>query len=240
MDSIVIGLGHKTRRGKDEAARTIIAQRGDRYDVRRYAFADALKREVNEAAEKAGGMFGLITKLSMELGEQFTYVGADSVRRFVTYEPDADMTDPLCPLGKQRALLQWWGTEYRRARNPFYWITKLRETLQKEKPQFALITDMRFPNEFYFIKHFCKGYTVRCDRLGYQDGLAATHASETALDSMPDNEWSYIIKVNDGDVEELRKDAVFVFDNIIELMTPPNLEVVEAQLDAIKLSGVPA
>ena len=74
IDSVIIGFGFRARSGKDTAVAEIIKQRGllpetstynifknhqERYDIRRYAFADALKREVNAEAVKAGGMENL-------------------------------------------------------------------------------------------------------------------------------------------------------------------------------------
>jgi len=43
VKQIVIGLGHRARAGKDEAAKVLVEQFG----FRRYAFADLLKRSVN-------------------------------------------------------------------------------------------------------------------------------------------------------------------------------------------------
>jgi hypothetical protein len=120
MDTIVISFGHKMRHGKDTAIAAIVANRADKYDVRRYAFANPLKQEVNEGAEKAGGMEQFITQLR----------STHNLPEWVTYDPNPDMSDPLCPLGKQRTLLQWWGTEYRRASDSYYWVKKLYRTIQ--------------------------------------------------------------------------------------------------------------
>jgi hypothetical protein len=40
---------------------------------------------------------------------------------------------------------------------------------------------------------------------------------------MDDGDWHYIIQVPDGDLEELQRDAVVVFDLIIQSLTPPDL-----------------
>jgi hypothetical protein len=224
-NTIVVGFGYKARHGKDEAVKSIIAARAGQYDVRRYAFADVLKKEVNDAAVAAGGMLELFKQ-----GGTFE-VGKDDFTPFpswVQYDPDADMTDPLCPLGKQRTLLQWWGTEYRRNQDPNYWIKKLNDVLLVEKPRIALVSDMRFPNEVSWVKQDpSSGFVVRVDRLGYKSNTPP-HESEKALDFMADEDWHYIIQVNDGDIDELKRDAVVVFDLIVEFLTPPDLSEIEA------------
>jgi len=229
IDSVVIGFGYRARSGKDTAVAEIIAKRGIMhptgtfvqgspdgmylgtgtgvagYDIRRYAFADALKREVTAAALSAGGMNNLFcTEYFVQTNNNFIPLPV-WVRE--GYEPNPDMTDPQCPFGKQRALLQWWGTEYRRSIDPDYWVRQLAKRIEDEKPQFALITDMRFPNEMEFANEY--GETVRVDR----DGLPpSTHASETALADATD--WSLILD-NNGTLEEFKEGAVLAFDELI-------------------------
>lgn len=207
IDSVIIGFGFRARSGKDSAVAEIIKQRGllkpgesgngeERYDIRRYAFADCLKREVNNAARKAGGMHELFNVLPFEVPE------------WVKYEPDAPMDDPMCPLGKQRTLLQAWGAEYRRAEDENYWVKQLALTIDLEKPTIALLSDLRFENEMQFVLQH--GEAVRVDR----DSLPpATHISETALEDFTG--WSLILE-NNGTLEEFKEGAVVAFD---ELMT---------------------
>jgi hypothetical protein len=207
METIVIGFGHKMRHGKDSAVAAIVANRADKYDVRRYAFADALKREANEAAEKAGGMEQLITEMR----------STHNLPEWVVYSPTPDMSDPLCPLGKQRTLLQWWGTEYRRASDSYYWVKKLYRTIQQEKPQIALVSDMRFKNEFNWVVSL-DGRTVKVTRHGFDNG-AGNHPSEIDLDGV---KFDYEILVNDGELDQLKKDALTVFDLICDEFTTPD------------------
>jgi hypothetical protein len=225
MKTLLIGLGYKMRSGKDAAAAAIIAERAGKYDVRRYALADALKKEVNEAAAELGGMEQLFAAYSAE-GIPQQNGGYIVLPDWVTYDPSPDMTDPLCPLGKQRKLLQWWGTEYRRAQDPFYWTDKLEAKLNEDRPAIALIPDVRFTNEITWLTAN-KGFSVRVDRVGYDRSDEVAHASEEQLSWMGDEEWNYIISVQDGDLEELQRDAVFIFDHIVELLTPPDLRDIE-------------
>lgn len=198
----VIGLGYAARSGKDTVAKAIIEARGDVYDIRRYAFGDELKIEVNREAQRFGSMWSLYQYL---------------IRTFPTanlrYDHDPDATDPLCPLGKQRSILQWWGTEYRRAQDRFYWVKKLVATIQRENPQFAIITDVRFDNELALVKSL-GGHTVKVTR----EGITATdlairqHVSETNLINA---EWDYEITAPYHGHDELTTDAVSLFDMIV-------------------------
>jgi hypothetical protein len=223
-NTVLVGFGYRARNGKDTAVSAIIEARSGQYDVRRYAFADVLKKEVNDAAVDAGGMLELFKQGGVRGPNARGLLHDDFVMfpSWVIYDADADMSDPLCPLGKQRTLLQWWGTDYRRNEDPNYWVEKLQEVIEKDKPAIALISDMRFPNEVSWVKSSIDNCVVRVDRLGYRS-ITPSHASETALDFMGDEDWHYILQVPDGDLEELKRDAVVVFDLIISSLTPPDL-----------------
>jgi hypothetical protein len=85
----------------------------------------------------------------------------------------------------------------------------LAQRIELEKPQIALIDDMRFPNEFDFCTLY--GETVLVDR----DALPpSTHASETALAGKSPEEWSIILD-NNGTLEEFKEGAVTVFDELL-------------------------
>lgn len=216
IDSVVIGFGFRARSGKDTAVAEIVKQRSSQFDVRRYAFADELKREVNQAVDAfpAGQR-----DISFLWDDNYHLVREDgewvqlNQYPWVKYEEDTDMTDPLCPYGKQRNLLQWWGTEFRRNVNPDYWVTKLAKRLEKEKPEIACITDMRFPNEMEWVKKY--GETFRVDRPGLPALTAASHASEKALSTVPEEDWTCILMNYTGDLEGFRRNAVQAFDNVI-------------------------
>ena len=219
IDSVVFGFGYRARSGKDTAVAEIIKQRGlidcpnpdacgcnqERYDIRQYAFADALRREIEQEERKAGGMEKLFAP--NYCFPKKGYVA--SLPDWVKFDPDGEVNKQY-PLGKQRTLAQWWGTEYRRSDDDDYWVDRLAEQIELEKPQIALITDMRFPNEMLFVKQY--GQTVRVDRPGLPP---STHASETALADVSDEHWDIILE-NSGTLEEFKLGAVTAFD---ELMT---------------------
>lgn len=201
-DTLLIGFGNRARQGKDTAVATIIEHFGSKYDIRRYAFGDELKREVNEL-------------------DQFEWC----MRFGIPYDSNPDMTDPMCQTkhGKQRALLQWYGTEYRRAKQPFYWVNKVKQRIEQDQPQVALISDVRFLNEYFFLVAN-KGCTVRVVRTGYDaDPLMTAHISERELDKV---QFNY--EVHAEDLYELKRSAIEVFELICAAQQPnvPELDYV--------------
>jgi hypothetical protein len=212
IESVILGFGHRARSGKDTAVAEIVKQKSSQYDVRAYSFAMALKQEVNQSAEAAGGMARLFDPM------EFIQENGNAVvlPNWVVYDENAPMDDLLCPLGKQRLLLQWWGTEFRRAVNPDYWVGRLASIIEKERPQVALISDMRFPNEKEFVEKY--GQSVRVDRadLPLLRGSAGVHPSELALADVPDWDWGIILK-NNGTLEEFKQKSVEAFDELMML-----------------------
>jgi hypothetical protein len=178
MQTFKIGFGYKAQRGKDTACRAIINTFSGLYSVRSYAFADALRDEVNEAAATLMASCGYRSDEAMR---------ALCLEAVVPYDTNA-LTSPQYPFGKQRALLQWWGTEYRRAQDADYWVKRLAERIEKDAPEFAVISDLRFANEY----QFCD-YRVRMDRPGFEIDDGKHHISEHVLDNLPNDAWDHII-----------------------------------------------
>lgn len=86
-----------------------------------------------------------------------------------------------------RRLLQWWGTEYRRAQDPDYWVKKgmaeAKRLADGEHVHLVIITDVRFANEAKIIREagglvyeVVASDDVRRERLGGE--LPPSHASE--------------------------------------------------------------
>jgi len=177
------------------------------YDIRKYSFADALRDEVNAALKRSGGAmsFLLVNRPThlVQANENFI-----ELPDWVVLEENPEVS-PQYPYGKHRTLYQWWGTEYRRSIDEQYWVRQLAQRIELEKPQIALITDMRFPNEMAWVQQY--GETVRVDR----DGLPpSTHASETALADVSPEEWSIILE-NNSTLEEFKTGAVTAFDELL-------------------------
>lgn len=214
--SLIIAFGHKGGTGKDTAVRAIIEARGGNLDIRRYAFADAMKKEVAERVAEFGSVPAFIQ--SLKDAEEAAHSAPDGYSAnplIMALNPDEplDFNDPLCPYGKHRGLLQFWGGDYRRGENPFYWVDKIDRQILDEKPTVALISDMRYTNEALMVKHY-NGFTVRMDRQkSILQGTHASHISETQLDK-----WVYDFQIvsEEDDLDVLRKDAVEIFDIIAE------------------------
>jgi hypothetical protein len=121
---------------------------------------------------------------------------------------------------KNSQMLQIVGTDiFRNSIRENFWIDCLHYKLEADKPQIAIITDVRFPNE---LRYVCdNGFTVRIDRYTDSGGIRLpyrttdrdnNHESETALD---DFSWDYVIE-NDGSLEDLKmKVKKFIYSSRI-------------------------
>jgi len=99
-----------------------------------------------------------------------------------------------------RLILQWWGTEYRRAQDPDYWTKAWeRKVLDFDLEKVTiLVDDVRFMNELHTIKGL-GGQIVKIERPGF--AAAGNHASEVSLDGYAD--WDEVI-VNDASLEQFK------------------------------------
>lgn len=191
MDTFKVGFGYKAEHGKDTACGAIVRIFGDLYGVRHYAFGDALRSEVAAA---------VFDQWMQDMRDE-PFDAAHAMEHMcklaaVNFDPAAPVL-PGYPFGKQRALYQWWGTEYRRAEDEHYWVKRLEERIRREAPAYAVISDMRFENEFYFCD-----YRVRMDRPGYFVFPGSNHVSECALDRIKERDWDHVISAQRGeDVE---------------------------------------
>lgn len=152
--------------------------------VRMYAFADALRQEIRVACARLGGQASLI--------EGFKEAGL--MPEWVHFEAP-----------KPRSLLQWWGTEYRRSKDPEYWVKRLKKTLDDHKPEVALVTDVRFPNEVEGIKSW-GGFVVNVLRTSAPDVVVHEHASESALDGF--DGWDYTLEAETKDELTAKAEAL--------------------------------
>jgi hypothetical protein len=185
---LLIGFGHRARQGKNTAAQAVLESCPLDTDVRMYAFADALKMEVRSACAKMGSQWALIE----------AWKEAGLIPDWVHYED-----------GKPRSLLQWWGTDYKRKKDPLYWVKKLSAKVDTHQPEIALITDVRFLNEIDFIKSR-GGFTVECIRTGEPDVQVEEHKSESELDTFKG--WDFYITA--GTAEECRSKAIDIFRRV--------------------------
>lgn len=191
---ILIGLGNKARQGKNFVANYM---REAFPSLQEYAFANELKKYCLENHDK--------------LVDEFYRVNSMHPMKNLLYWKD----DPIYGC---TTILQWYGT-YKRQENPDFWIKLVAEKLNREKPDVAVITDVRFPNEADFVK-FENGFLVQVIRFkedGTQfldPGRDPNHISETALDDYMG--WDYIIRVKDGDLDALKHKSLGVLSNILD------------------------
>lgn len=213
IQSLYFGFGHRARHGKDTAAAAIKEARGGQYDILILPFAAALKKEVNENAMRSGGMIKLFDEGLRIEGAGYAQENGNIIALpdWVQYDWNAPMDDPFCPYGKQRTLLQWWGTEFRRASNPSYWVNKHKEEVEKVKPEIVLVPDMRFFNEVSYIREYGDVLKVFNPRL---TSARNGHASEEQLANY--DEWDAVI-TNDGSLDDLKQKAVDTFDMLMSV-----------------------
>ena len=102
---------------------------------------------------------------------------------------------------KDRAFLQFVGTEWARDQDPNIWVNIALKTTPEDGNVF--LSDVRFKNELTALKKagwFC----VRVERAS-QSQRAGTgtsdHTSETELDTIPEEDWNHVVQ-NDGDLSQ--------------------------------------
>lgn len=110
-----------------------------------------------------------------------------------------------------RPLLQWYGTEWKRAEfGNDYWIKKLEEKVLLSNAHIIIIPDVRFANEVDWVRHM-GGTVIKMERLRAVE--IDNHISENQINSfVPD----ITIKANSGDLETLRLKAIWLIDQIQE------------------------
>ena len=204
----IIGVSGKAGSGKDVFG--YVAH--DEFRAIHIAFADVLKDEV-------AGLFNMF-RLNWEsrnlygtqeykekeliLNTEFTqsYVGS----LYVKYDEDSKAVSTY------RLFLQWYGTEYRRAKDEDYWVRKLVDTCKVNPTALYVVTDMRFPNEVDIIKEL-GGITVRIMRSETEVICQSSfHSSETALTGVPHD----VMILNRGSLKEYRENCKDWLESIME------------------------
>jgi hypothetical protein len=201
----MIGLGHKAQQGKGEFVKAVMAANGDgRYGkVVKLSFADGLREEVTELA---------ISIWVAHFGDM-PIDGHHALHMVCAYFDQPFDENPLInetyPWGKQRVLLQWYGTEYRRAANQDYWSDKGMARAAESGADLVIFDDVRFPNEYDPIGD-AGGLRVKLSRLGFLSDVPE-HISETALNDYP---FDAQIAVANGRLPLLQALAVALTDEV--------------------------
>ena len=113
-----------------------------------------------------------------------------------------------------RKILQVLPTELRKM-NDYIFIEILAEEIQNSDEDIIIVTDGRFPIEFDFLKKEFNAYTIKIIRNKILQGEVGQHISETAIDSIENDKFDYIINNNKG-LDELRDNIEKVLDNIMQ------------------------
>jgi hypothetical protein len=176
---------------------SVIKERGGD-KVREYALADELKKYCKANHDELVKTHNLDTSVCK----------ADSIYGYVN-------------------VLQFVGTNLFREQNPNHWVELLDKRIRADRPEIALITDVRFPNEAEYV-HGRDGVLVKIVRM-MPDGTQyistdrdPKHPSETALDTYTD--WDFVILGADGEVQALQDVASQLYD----MLTDPDMANVAA------------
>jgi hypothetical protein len=183
----IIGLLGGKGAGKDTCADYLVQERG----YRRIGFADLLYKQAADAfGVTVAFMSNRKTKeVCLHNLRLKNCVDLDFVRCVVDELRLEGVSNYLEIEHSPRVILQLWGTEYRRRRGiDSYWLDKVRETVLAEPSQDFVVTDVRFLNEFNFIKGL-GGLCVRVLRAALDAQAVidraksgtASHPSETEL-----------------------------------------------------------
>jgi hypothetical protein len=202
----VIGLAGVARSGKDTVANHLVKAHG----YSKFSFSDALYREVSEA-------FGIkiswlhdpdlkevpVSYLALENCSDGAFIVA-ARKTLWDLATDGYEKLPRSP----RWILQTWGTEYRRAQNPNYWIDRASDwfcaEMREIMPEFYKLkvvnTSVRYPNEASWIRRLGgEVWHVRradCPLIAKE---GAGHSSEVPVPVGPEDTVIY----NNGSINHL-------------------------------------
>ncbi|MFO7577589.1 MAG: hypothetical protein R6W66_07685 [Pelovirga sp.] len=213
---MIIGFAGKAASGKTTAAKHVQQLLGDHVQV--LPMASMLRREVETFLRQVGA----VDRVPLLYGDQ-----QDKLTHF---EVDEQTARQHCPVWDDfirhnqeiqqqpgrtmvsvRRILQWWGTEYRRAQEPDYWTRAWEKELHVvvTRQRHILVDDVRFHNEVDVVRRN-GGVLIRVERPGFNG--ANDHSSENSLDDF--NGWNMIL-LNDGSLEQFLRQ---VEDRVLRLL----------------------
>mgnify|MGYP001594321964 FL=1 len=157
---IILGLAGPAGAGKDTGADYLV----EAYGFVKFAFSDALYAEVQQAfrLEDQSLLRDRATKDMPEIRLTARQC-EDPVFEQILLGAAEDRSPPVGEWGEHefspRDVLQIWGTEYRRAQDPDYWVKKAAEWIlqtqlmgyPEQRPQFFVECGTRFENERMWI-----------------------------------------------------------------------------------------
>lgn len=175
----LIGLTGPAGSGKDTVADLLVTHCG----LVKLAFADPLKIEVADAFGVEPLYFSRReTKehpmSSLALGKCRS---DDFVARLIVAHHARGLTlDPNAPRSP-RQIMQWWGTDYRRAQAPLYWVSqasaRISYCMRNSLATRFVVTDCRFSDEVHMVRETYGGLIWQIKREGV-DVPEGAHPSE--------------------------------------------------------------
>ena len=176
----LLGVGHRARQGKDTVAGFISDMRKNVYTLH---FVDALYKEVRNKERKYPLVIQCGTNASPGSGKYYMLLDNAEEGRYLCFRPENVMylhqlfvqrgiAEYMGMNEKDAPMLQFWGTDFRRAQDPDYWVKRTNEQVQwlrenfREVPAdiYIVVSDTRFKNEVAYIKNN-GGYYIRVVRL---------------------------------------------------------------------------
>lgn len=188
---ILIGVGSRARQGKDFVAKYM---KEAIPEIQLFSFANELKQYCKENHE--------------ELVPQWQL--AKQTKQLPIAKDD--------PVYGYTAILQWFGSEVMRKKSPDHWVHVIADKIEFDKPEIAIITDVRFPNEAAWVKNH-DGYLIEVIRQNedgtryYDPNRDKNHISETALDEYVG--WDFHLLCKSGHLDSLKSKALGILQIII-------------------------
>lgn len=215
MDPLIIGLGHKARQGKDWIAAKAVE--GDNLSIILH-FADPLKEEVENKERKFPLIY--IDDSAYNLlsdSKNITYISKlpEEVPYLHKIIQERNITEYWGMDSKDSKMLQFWGTDFRRASDDNYWVNKIKEQIESFNGKYrkVYIPDVRFKNELAFIREM-GGIYIEVIRVNkdtgdrwLDDSRDPNHASEIDLDNA---EFDISVLAHDGDLNSLNDFANYL------------------------------
>lgn len=195
---IIVALTGPAGAGKDTVADYLAEHQG----YTKLAFADALRDEIGRA-------FDISVKLLTQRETKEHPMSALALRRCMDNEfvnriwvhlDKLDLSAPRSP----RQIMQWWGTEYRRAQDQHYWVDAFMTRLIKEHQQGSyrfVVTDVRRSNEAELLREL-GGSLWQITRPGHEPQPGAHSSETTGAEFTPDHQL-----VNNHSITHLRMQA---------------------------------
>ena len=181
-DPILTALCGPAGAGKDTVADYLVEHHG----YTKLAFADALRDEVGRA-------FDISVQLLTQRETKEHPLTALSLARCMDSQfvnciwqqlGEVDMRTPRSP----RQIMQWWGTEYRRAQAPCYWVdtfmSRLLERIRGGQHRFV-VTDLRNATEAQLLREL-NASVWQITRPGYEPQPGAHSSETTGAEFAPD------------------------------------------------------